>query len=264
MATALPRRPARRLLRGQAGRAPFGARRGATCRMHLAWATSRASTLSATLEWRSLGFPVRYGKFLRLESRDRSPDHSWLSRTRARLPDEVDTAIFDAGSGAVGVSRRVLAGRASPSWGPMPGRPWRRCNAASAQHRVTEGHGRGLPGDWRAWPRRAASRPPTAEDLARLDRKRKGNQALEPGLASRRATPEAVKIAKMKDGTKPIWRLQDRARGLGWNRGRWWPPNTPGRRGRHDDAGEDAWRRPRAESRGWWTRHRRPKTRPNV
>ena len=33
---------------------------------------------------------------LRLESRDRVPDHSWLSRlTRARLPHEVHTAIFD-------------------------------------------------------------------------------------------------------------------------------------------------------------------------
>ena len=30
-----------------------------------------------------------------LESRDRVPDHSWLSRTRARLPHEVHTAIFD-------------------------------------------------------------------------------------------------------------------------------------------------------------------------
>ena len=34
-------------------------------------------------------------EFLRLESRDRVADHSWLSRTRARLPHEVHTAIFD-------------------------------------------------------------------------------------------------------------------------------------------------------------------------
>ncbi len=27
--------------------------------------------------------------------RERVPDHSWLSRTRARLPHEVHTAVFD-------------------------------------------------------------------------------------------------------------------------------------------------------------------------
>ena len=46
------------------------------------------------LEWRcSDSLSLR--EFLRLESRDRVPDHSWLSRTRARLPHEVHTAIFD-------------------------------------------------------------------------------------------------------------------------------------------------------------------------
>ncbi len=34
-------------------------------------------------------------EFLRLENRERVPDHSWLSRTRTRLPHEVHTAIFD-------------------------------------------------------------------------------------------------------------------------------------------------------------------------
>ena len=46
------------------------------------------------LEWRcSDSLSLR--EFLRLESRDRVPDHSWLSRTRTRLPHEVHTAIFD-------------------------------------------------------------------------------------------------------------------------------------------------------------------------
>ena len=33
--------------------------------------------------------------FLRLESRSRVPDHSWLSKTRSRLPHEVHAAVFD-------------------------------------------------------------------------------------------------------------------------------------------------------------------------
>ena len=46
------------------------------------------------LEWRcSDSLSLR--EFLRLESRDRVPDHSWLSKTRSRLPHEVHAAIFD-------------------------------------------------------------------------------------------------------------------------------------------------------------------------
>ncbi len=46
------------------------------------------------LEWRcSDSLSLR--EFLRLESRDRVPDHSWLSRTRTRLPHEVHEAVFD-------------------------------------------------------------------------------------------------------------------------------------------------------------------------
>ena len=46
------------------------------------------------LEWRcSDSLSLR--EFLRLESRDCVPDHSWLSKTRARLPREVHVAVFD-------------------------------------------------------------------------------------------------------------------------------------------------------------------------
>ena len=45
------------------------------------------------LEWRcSASLWLR--EFLRLESRDRVPDHSWLSKTRTRLPHEVHVAVF--------------------------------------------------------------------------------------------------------------------------------------------------------------------------
>ena len=51
---------------------------------------------------------------------------------------------------------------------------------------------------WSTWPGRAASRR-TAEDLARLDRKRKGKKLSNEDWVSK-SDPEA-KIAKMKDGT---------------------------------------------------------------
>ena len=46
------------------------------------------------LEWRcSDSLSLR--AFLRLGSRDRVPDHSWLSRSCTRLPHEVHAAVFD-------------------------------------------------------------------------------------------------------------------------------------------------------------------------
>ena len=69
------------------------------------------------LEWRcSDSLSLR--EFLLLEMRERVPDHSWLSRTRARLPHEVHTAVFDwvlaliaEAGGRVAQSGRSLARR---------------------------------------------------------------------------------------------------------------------------------------------------------
>src|SRR4051794_40634929 len=45
------------------------------------------------IEWRcSDSFSLR--EFLRLEATDRVPDHSWLSKTRSRLPHEVHETVF--------------------------------------------------------------------------------------------------------------------------------------------------------------------------
>src|SRR4051812_36339861 len=45
------------------------------------------------IEWRcSDSLSLR--EFLRLEGRQRVPDHSWLSKTRGRLPHEVHEAVF--------------------------------------------------------------------------------------------------------------------------------------------------------------------------
>ncbi len=85
------------------------------------------------LEWRcSDSLSLR--EFLRLESRDRVPDHSWLSKTRTRLPHEVHAVVFD----------RVLARVAEAGSGE--GRPHRGgCldhggQRGAAQHRAAR-HG---------------------------------------------------------------------------------------------------------------------------
>src|SRR5919199_1234145 len=45
------------------------------------------------IEWRcSDSLSLR--EFLRLESRERVPDHSWLSKTRGRLPQEIHETVF--------------------------------------------------------------------------------------------------------------------------------------------------------------------------
>ena len=107
----------------------------------------------------------------------------------------------------------------------------------AAQHRA-EGHGRGLPGGcWRAWPQESGIETPTAEDLARLDRKRKGKKLSNQDWVSK--SDPAAKIAKMKDGTTHLAYKPEHAVDL--DTGAVVAAELhPGRRGRHDDAGEDA------------------------
>ena len=76
--------------------------------------------------------PCRYGSFYGW-SQDRVPAHSWLSRTRARLPHEVHTAIFDWVLALIAEAGLVKGERIG-------------VDARPTQHRA-EGHGRGLPGD---------------------------------------------------------------------------------------------------------------------
>ena len=112
------------------------------------------------LEWRcSDSLSLR--EFLRLESRDRVPDHSWLSRTRARLPHEVHTAIFDWVLALIAEAGLVKGERIGVD-ASLIGQP--------ALRNIAEGHGRGSGGCWRAWP---TIETPPAEDLARLKRKGK-------------------------------------------------------------------------------------------
>ena len=160
------------------------------------WATSMASTIETRgLEWRcSDSLSLR--EFLRLESRDRVPDHSWLSRTRARLPHEVDTAIFDWVLALIAEAGLVKGERIGVDASTME------ANAA-LRNIAAEGTGEGCAGDAgsrfaqesgieRHPGRRGPGLPATASARARSSRT--------SSTGSSKSDPEA-KIAKMKDGT---------------------------------------------------------------
>ena len=143
------------------------------------------------LEWRcSDSLSLR--EFLRLESRDRVPDHSWLSPTRARLPHEVHTAIFDWVLALIAEAGLVKGERIGVDASTME------ANAA-LRNIVRRDTGEGYRGMLARLAQESGIETPTAEDLARLDRKRKGKKLSNQDWVSK-SDPEA-KIAKMKDGT---------------------------------------------------------------
>ncbi len=143
------------------------------------------------LEWRcSDSLSLR--EFLRLAPRERVPDHSWLSRTRTRLPLEVHEAVFgwvlarlaehgliqgerigiDASTMEANAALRTIVRRDS-------GETYRQM-----LHRMAEESG---------------ITTPTADDLIRLDRARKGKKLSNDDWTSP-VDPDA-RITKMKDGT---------------------------------------------------------------
>ena len=143
------------------------------------------------LEWRCSD-TLSLREFLRLENRERVPDHSWLSRTRTRLPHEVHTAIFDWVLALIAEAGLVKGDRIGVDASTME------ANAA-LRNIVRRDTGEGYRGMLERLAQESGIETPTAEDLARLDRKRKGKKLSNQDWVSR-SDPEA-KIAKMKDGT---------------------------------------------------------------
>ena len=142
------------------------------------------------LEWRcSDSLSLR--AFLRLGSRDRVPDHSWLSRSRTRLPHEVHAAVFDWVLVLIAEAGLIKGERIGVDASTME------ANAA-LRNIVRRDNGEGYREMLERLARESGVETPTAEDLARLDRKRKGKKLSNTDWA--KSDPEA-KIAKMKDGT---------------------------------------------------------------
>ena len=141
------------------------------------------------LEWRcSDSLSLR--EFLRLESRDRVPDHSWLSKTRTRLPHEGHAMVFDRVLALIAEAGLVKGDRIGVDASTME------ANAA-LRNIVRRDTGEGDREMLEHLAQESGIETPTAEDLARLDRKRKGKKLSNQDWVSR-SDPEA-RVARMKD-----------------------------------------------------------------
>jgi transposase len=130
-------------------------------------------------------------EFLRLGTTEPVPDHSWLSKTRARLPLEVHEAVF------AWVLRRLAEHGLVK--GERIGVDASTMEANAALRAIVR---RDTGEDYRTMLERLAKESgvatPTAEDLIRLDRKRKGERLSNAEWAS--PTDPEARIAKLKDG----------------------------------------------------------------
>ncbi len=143
------------------------------------------------LEWRcSDSLSLR--EFLRLGSRDRVPDHSWLSRTRTRLPHEVHAAVFDWVLALIADAGLVQGDRLGVDGSTMEA-------DAALRNIVRRDTGEGYREMLKRLAEESGIVTPTAEDLIRIDHKRKGKKLSNEDWVSK-SDPDA-RIAKMKDGT---------------------------------------------------------------
>jgi transposase len=149
------------------------------------------------LEWRCAD-SLSLREFLRLGTTEPVPDHSWLSRTRSRLPLEVHEAVFAWVLRRLAEHGLVKGDRIGIDASTME------ANAAlRAIVRRDTGEG------YRTMLERLAKESgivtPTVEDLVRFDRKRKGKRLSNAEWAS--PTDPEAKITKLKDGrTRPAYK----------------------------------------------------------
>src|SRR6202140_607735 len=131
-------------------------------------------------------------EFLRLASRDKVPDHSWLSKTRSRLPHEVHEQVFVWILNLVAERGLVKGERIGVDGSTM--------EANAALRTIVR---RDTGETYRRMLTRMAEESgvatPTIDDLIRLDRKRKGKKLSNEDWTS--PTDPDAKITKMKDGT---------------------------------------------------------------
>jgi transposase len=142
------------------------------------------------LEWRCAD-SLSLREFLRLGTTEPVPDHSWLSKTRSRLPLEVHEAVFTWVLQRLAEHGLIQGERIGIDASTME---------ANAALRTLVRRDSGE--SYRAMLERLAQESgiatPTAEDLIRLDRQRKGKRLSNQDWVSP-SDPEA-RIAKLKDG----------------------------------------------------------------
>ena len=142
------------------------------------------------LEWRcSDSLSLR--EFLRLGTTEPVPDHSWLSKTRSRLPLEVHAAVFTWVLQRLAEHGLIQGERIGIDASTME------ANAA-LRRIVRRDSGEGYREMLKRLAKESGIATPTAEDLVRLDRKRKGKRLSNAEWAS--PTDPEARIAKLKDG----------------------------------------------------------------
>ena len=129
--------------------------------------------------------------FLRLENREKVPDHSWLSKTRGRLPCEIHEKVFGWVLKLVAEQGLVKGKRIGIDASTME------ANAA-LRTIVHRDDGRTYREMLTQMAKESGIETPSADDLVRIDRTRKGKKLSNQEWISR-TDPEA-KIAKLKDG----------------------------------------------------------------
>lgn len=143
------------------------------------------------MEWRCAD-SLSLRDFLRLGTTDRVPDHSWLSKTRSRLPREVHEEVFGWVLSLIAECGLVKGDRIGVDASTM--------EANAALRTIVR---RETGETYREMLIRMAEESgietPSAEDLVRLDRKRKGKTLSNADWVS--TTDPEAKITRMKDGT---------------------------------------------------------------
>lgn len=142
------------------------------------------------LEWRCAD-SLSLRDFLRLGERERVPDHSWLSRTRSRLPLEAHDTVFTWVLQRLAERGLVKGERIGVDASTME-------DNAALRAIVRRGSGEGYREMLTRMARESGIETPTADDLIRLDRARKGKKLSNTEWESP-ADPDA-RIARLKDG----------------------------------------------------------------
>ena len=142
------------------------------------------------LEWRCAD-SLSLREFLRLAERETVPDHSWLSRTRPRLPLELHEQVFTWALHRLSEHGLIKGERIGVDASTME------ANAA-LRSIVRRDSGEGYREMLTRMAKESGIATPTADDLVRLDRARTGKKLSNADWESP-IDPDA-KIAKLKDG----------------------------------------------------------------
>lgn len=143
------------------------------------------------IEWRCAD-SLSLREVLRLETTERVPDHSWLSKTRSRLPHEAHDRVFGWVLALIAEHGLVQGDRIGVDASTME------ANAA-LRTLVRRDSGETYREMLNRMAEESGIETPSAEDLVRMDRARKGKKLSNEDWVSK-TDPEA-KVARMKDGT---------------------------------------------------------------